>query len=176
MKKSLMSVAVAAIALALLSCGGQSKDSKTEPKTTLTPSKTEVKGPLSEYYTVVDQSYDFAEMDRGYFGDDLIISIELQRTDKPFPEKYLKGYEPAGTYGYSVKGNYGIGIKIKDADGKQVFSARADEGGLDGPYSSDDLKDLWELEAGETNQVRWNVEELKDPSGEYTFEITSYLD
>ena len=57
-----------------------------------------------------------------------------------------------------------------------MFSARADEGGLDGVYSSDDLKDLWELEAGETNQVRWNVEELKDPSGEYTFEITSYLD
>ena len=63
---------------------------------------------------------------------------------------------------------------VTDANGKQVLSVRADEGGMNGVYSSDDLKDLWELEPGETGIVRWSAEELKDAKGEYKFEITSY--
>lgn len=176
MKKFIMSLAVVAITLTLSSCGGGNKDSKKEPANTLAPEKTEIKGALKEYYTVVDKTYDIDAMEKSILGEP-IIAIELQRTDVRLPE-YWAGvnWEPVGTSGYSVDGNYGFGIKVKDANGKQVFSARADEGGMQGVYSSDDLKDLWELEAGETSVVRWSADGLKDASGKYTFEITSYCE
>lgn len=163
---------IVAMALALVSCGGEEK--KAAAKDVLAPAKTEVKGDLAEYFTVVDKTYEMASFEEAISGGP-IIAIELQRTDKAFPEAYKKGYEPMGTYGQGVYGNYGFGIKVKNAEGKDVFSVRADASGLNGVYSSDDLKDLWELEAGETGQVRWSASDLKGAKGEYKFEITSIL-
>ena len=168
MKKLLLFLAVAGF---MVACGGGEK----KTATTLAPSKTEIKGDLSEYFTVVEKTYDFADFEKSMF-EEPIIAIELQRTDKALPEAYKKGYEPVGYSGYGVKGNYGFGIKVKDADGKEVYSVRADASGLSGVYDTDDLKNLWELEAGETGQVRWSADELKDANGEYKFEITSYLE
>ena len=176
MKKIFSCAMIVAMSIALVSCGGSEKKTADSAATTLAPSKTEIKGDLSEYFTVVEKTYDFADFEKSMFDEEPIIALELQRTDKALPEAYKKGYEPVGYSGYSGRGNYGFGIKVKDADGKEVFSVRADASGLNGVYDSDDLKNLWELEAGETGQVRWSAYELKDANGEYKFEITSHLE
>ena len=168
MKKIFSCAMIVAMAFALVSCGGEKKAEKAG---TLTPAKTEVKGDLSEYYTVVEKTYNIDAFEKSILKEP-IIAIELKRTDKEM--KGFHGFEPVGTFGQGVYGNYGFGIKVTDANGKQVLSVRADEGGMNGVYSSDDLKDLWELAPGETGIVRWSVEELKDAKGEYKFEITSY--
>ena len=173
MKKIFSCAMIVAMTIALVSCGGGEKKAPA-PANTLAPAKTEIKGDLAEYFTVVEKTYNFADFEKSIL-DEPVIAIELQRTDKALPEAYKKGYEPMGTYGQGVYGNYGFGIKVKNAEGKDVFSVRADASGLNGVYSSDDLKDLWELEAGETGQVRWSATELKDAKGEYKFEITSIL-
>ena len=162
---------IVAMAFALVSCGGGEKKAK---PSILKPEKTEVKGKLSEYFTVVDKSYEISAMEKNVLREP-IVSVLLQRTETPLPAAYKHGYEPVGTFGQGVDGNYGFGIKIKDANDNEVFSARADKGGMSGVYSSDDLKELWELNAGETSKVRWSVEKLKDAKGEYKFEITSYV-
>jgi hypothetical protein len=167
MKKIFSCAMIVAMAFALVSCGGEKKAEKAG---TLAPAKTEVKGALSEYYTVVEKTYDIDAFEKNVLKAP-IIAIELKKTKEIMGHH---GFEPVGTFGQGVYGNYGFGIKVTDANGKQVLSVRADEGGMNGVYSSDDLKDLWELEPGETGIVRWSAEELKDVKGEYKFEITSY--
>lgn len=158
------------VCFVMVACGGEEKKKSAN---TLSPEKTEIKGALSEYYTVVEKTYDIDAFEKDVL-EAPIIKIELKRTDKE--RMGFDCFEPVGTYGRDVYGNYGFGIKVTDAAGNQVYSVRADESGLNGVYSSDDLKDLWELEPGEVGIVRWSADELKDAKGEFKFEITSCLE
>lgn len=149
------------------SCGSQ----KNNDETTLTPQKTTIKGELKDYYEVVDKEYTITD---DTFGK--LITVQLKRTDTEFPNNYKKGYEPVGMSGRDVKGNYGFGIEVFDADDNKIYGSRADAVGISGCYSYDDLKDLWELEAGEVNRIRWATHDLDKYLGQkLTFKITSYI-
>lgn len=165
MKKLFLLLAVAGV---MVACGGGEK--KAAEKTCLVAETTEIKGDLKDYYTVVDKEYTLEDEE---YSNDKMVTIILKRTDKALPSKY-DGFEPSGTYGYGVNGNYGFGIIVKNANGDEVMNVRADASGLDGVYSHEDLKNLWELEAGEEAKVRWSTSDLNDCTGKMTFRITSF--
>ena len=174
--KKILRTGVAILTLAaLMSCGGNSNQKnnenekeQAEKKTVLVPKTTKVKGDLSEYFEVVEKEYQLK--DDTY---SKMITITLMRKDKELPDIY-KEFKPVGYFGAGVMGNYGFGIKIFDENEDQVLSIRADVGGTGGVYSSDDLKDLWDLEKGETGIVRWMTYDLDECTGKLTFTITSY--
>ena len=178
MKKYFATLAALAAIASMTSCGGGNNSNSNgtavveEVKTTLTPSSTKVKGDLSEYYEVVDKEHSLKNQE---YGSGKLITITLKRTDAKLPANY-KEFDPVGYYGSSVKGNYGFGIKVTNENGDQLFSARADEGGMSGVYSSDDLKDLWDLEAGEEGIVRWSSYDLGEAKGNLKFTISSYVE
>ena len=174
--KKILRTGVAILTLAaLMSCGGNSNQKnnenekeQAEKKTVLVPKGTKVKGDLSEYFEVVEKEYQLKD---DTFGK--MVTITLMRKDKELPDIY-KEFMPVGYFGAGVMGNYGFGIKIFDENEDQVLSIRADDGGMGGVYSSDDLKDLWDLEEGETGIVRWSTDDLDECTGKLTFTITSY--
>lgn len=174
--KKILRTGVAILTLAaLMSCGGNSNQKnnenekeQAEKKTVLVPKATKVKGDLSEYFEVVEKEYQLKD---DTFGK--MVTITLMRKDKELPDIY-KEFMPVGYFGAGVMGNYGFGIKIFDENEDQVLSIRADDGGMGGVYSSDDLKDLWDLEEGETGIVRWSTDDLDECTGKLTFTITSY--
>lgn len=174
--KKILRTGVAILTLAaLMSCGGNSNQKnnenekeQAEKETVLVPKTTKVKGDLSEYFEVVEKEYQLK--DDTY---SKMITITLMRKDKELPDIY-KEFKPVGYFGAGVMGNYGFGIKIFDENEDQVLSIRADVGGTGGVYSSDDLKDLWDLEKGETGIVRWMTYDLDECTGKLTFTITSY--
>lgn len=157
-----------AIAILLVSCGGKSEE-KAAPTTTIMPETTEVRGDLHDYFEVVDKN---CRVEEGLLSGDGILTVTLRRTDKPLPSHY-KEYDPVGYFGATVKGNYGFGIILYNEAGDQLYSCRADETGLSGVYSTDDLKTLWELGAGEEGIVRWSVDGLMEMTGNMTFKISS---
>lgn len=174
--KKILRTGVAILTLAaLMSCGGNSNQKnnenekeQAEKETVLVPKTTKVKGDLSEYFEVVEKEYQLKD---DTFGK--MVTITLMRKDKELPDIY-KEFMPVGYFGAGVMGNYGFGIKIFDENEDQVLSIRADDGGMGGVYSSDDLKDLWDLEEGETGIVRWSTDDLDECTGKLTFTITSY--
>lgn len=174
MKKIFTITAALAAIFAVTSCGGGSNNggqSAESAQTTLSPKSTTISGDLSKYYEVVDKEHSLKDND--YFGK--LITITLKRTDAELPAEY-KDFDPVGYSGATVKGNYGFGIKVTNESGEQLFSARADEGGMSGVYSSDDLKDLWELAPGEEGIVRWSTSELDKATGKLMFTITSHVE
>ena len=163
--------------LALASCGKESKDSNDSNENvnvTLTPASTTIKGNLKEYFTVVDKSYTAKFEENGDFSR-YIISIELERTDVPFKFD-TEGVDPVGTVDEDVNGNFGIGIDIIDADGNIAISRSPKADGFYGVYDSDDLRDLFLLDSGETGRVRWIIREFTDyENKKFTFKVSSYL-
>ena len=168
MKKLFILTGLVACMLTLNSCGEKSKDA------TLTPKSTTLQGDLRDYFTIVERPY-VVKYDENNWLSKYLISIELKRTDNPFPFN-TKGLEPVGTFGEGVEGNFGIGIEVYDSESNLILSKAASEGGMGGVYSSDDLKNLLTLAEGETGFVRWSAKEFeKYDNKEFTFKLTSYL-
>ena len=133
-----------------------------------------MQGDLRDYFTIVERPY-VVKYDENNWLSKYLISIELKRTDNPFPFN-TKGLEPVGTFGEGVEGNFGIGIEVYDSESNLILSKAASEGGMGGVYSSDDLKNLLTLAKGETGFVRWSAKEFeKYDNKEFTFKLTSYL-
>ncbi len=168
MKKLLILTGLVTCMLTLNSCGEKSKDA------TLTPKSTSLQGDLRDYFTIVEHPY-VVKYDENNWLSKYMISIELQRTDAPFSFD-TEGLEPVGTFGQGVYGNFGIGIEVYDAESNLILSKSASEGGMQGVYSSDDLKNLLTLAAGETGFVRWSAKEFENHENkEFSFKLTSYL-
>ena len=161
--------------VALTGCGNkENKENNENNDAILTPETTKVRGDLKEYFTVVEKQYTI-KCDEQNFGGKYMVSIELQRTDVPFVFD-IKGVEPVGHFGASVRGNYGIGIDIMDADGNIAISWSPTADGMSGVYSSDDLENLFTLESGERGRVRWTTNEFeKYENKNFTFKVSSYL-
>lgn len=165
MKKLLILTGLVTCMLTLNSCGEKSKDA------TLTPKSTSLQGDLRDYFTIVEHPY-VVKYDENNWLSKYMISIELQRTDAPFSFD-TEGLEPVGTFGQGVYGNFGIGIEVYDAESNLILSEPASEQGV---YSSDDLKNLLTLAAGETGFVRWSAKEFENyENKEFSFKLTSYL-
>lgn len=151
MKKLYLYLSIAIMAVCLASCGGK-KDSESEEENkepiVLTPETTHIKGDLGDYFEVVDKEYTVTND----WGD--MVSIEVKRTDVDYSFN-LKGVEPFGTFGQSVKANAGFGIEILDENGNVIDKVAATASGLGAMYDSEDMKEALKLKAGETGTVRW---------------------
>ena len=152
--------------IVLISCGSE-KSKITELKL----KSTTLKGNLSEYYEVINKKYILEESSISSHGSNAILTVELKRSNKDFKFTSLK-INPFGTNG-SEDYHMGFGIEIFNENGPVVIrNARA--GGLEGPYSSDDVVNVINLKKGESGFIRWSF--YKEASFNLKeFQITSAL-
>ncbi len=162
--KSKISFALAIfIALMVISCG---KSKSSEQELTVKPKTTEIKGDLGDYFEVVDKDYKIP-MDENSLNQ--LITVEIRRKDKDFPFDVNK-INPFGTNG-SEEYHVGFGIEFLGDNGP-IDVKNATEGGMGGPYSSEDVSSLFKLKKGESGFIRWTVDKIENLKN---FQITSAL-
>lgn len=155
--KSMKFLALAAIAVCLISCGDRKK-SKDKDAIVLSPETTKIKGDLGDYFEVVNREYKLTD---GDWGNKKMISIEIRRTDIDYAFD-LDGVYPYGYSGQEITGHAGFGIEIRDTDGNVIRKIGATASGTLGMYSSEDMKEALRLKAGETATIRWQTEITSD--------------
>jgi hypothetical protein len=150
----------------LMSCGSGDKEDTTE--VTIKPKSTSIKGDLGDYFEVVDKDY-IIKVEEGSFMGGGIISVEVKRTDKEFdfPTDNINPFGTNGGEDYHV----GFGIELIGESGPVTVN-QATEGGMGGPYSSEDVTGLMKLKKGETGYIRWSVDKL---DGLKSFQLSSAL-
>lgn len=148
------------------SCGGGEKKETNE--VTIKPKTTSIKGDLGAYFEVVDKDYVLKVDENSIMGGSM-ISVEVKRTDKDFdfPADNINPFGTNGSEDYHI----GFGIELLGESGP-VTVKQATEGGMGGPYSSEDVTGLMKLKKGETGYIRWSVDKL---DGLKSFQLTSAL-
>lgn len=156
------------IAILFASCGGGKSDKGTT-SVTVKPKTTVIKGDLGDYFEVINQDY-IIKVDENSFLTSGLISVEVKRNDKDFafPTENINPFGTNGSEDYHV----GFGIELFGDAGSQVIK-NATEGGMGGPYSSEDVTGLMKLKKGETGYIRWSVDELE---GLKTFQLSSAIE
>lgn len=150
----------------MTSCGGGEKKGTNE--VTIKAKSTSIKGDLGDYFEVVDKDY-VLKVEEGSIMGGAIISVEVKRTDKDFDFK-TDNINPFGTNG-SEDYHVGFGIELLGESGP-ITVKQATEGGMGGPYSSEDVTGLMKLKKGETGYIRWSVDKL---DGLKSFQLSSAL-
>ena len=161
MKKTSLILGIALSSMVLFSCGG----SKTE--NTLKPETTTISGDLEDAYVVVEKNYEPVK-------DRLtVVTIEVERTDADLPfDLETMNVTP---YGYtSGDAHAGFGIEFLDDDGNILDEKPANDGGVGGAYSSDDIKNLIKLKPGEKSSIRFTIEDKAENATQ--FRMTSAYD
>ncbi|MDY3548995.1 hypothetical protein PG291_10330 [Riemerella anatipestifer] len=151
------------VALMMLSC---SKNKKSE-ELTIKPKTTQIKGDLGDYFEVVEKEYKIP-IEEGFLNQ--IITVEVRRKDVDFPFDVDK-INPFGTDG-GEEYHVGFGIEFLGDNGP-IDVKNATEGGMGGPYSSEDVSSLFKLKKGESGYIRWTVDKI---DGLKNFQITSALE
>jgi hypothetical protein len=167
MKKFLSIIGTVVLSTVILtSCGGDEKKETSE--VTIKPKSTSIKGDLGAYFEVIDKDY-VLKVEEGSFSGGAIISVEVRRTDKDFdfPTDNINPFGTNGGEDYHV----GFGIELLGESGP-VTVKQATEGGMGGPYSSEDVTGLMKLKKGETGYIRWSVDKL---DGLKSFQLSSAL-
>lgn len=152
--------------LILSSCG--SKDKKNDAGASVKPKSTAIKGDLGDYFQVVDKEYTLQKQG-GPISESWLISVEVKRTDKDFafPADNINPFGTNGGEDYHV----GFGIELL-GDAGPVDVKQATEGGMGGPYSSEDVTGLMKLKKGESGFIRWSISKAE---GIKSFQLTSAL-
>lgn len=150
----------------LTSCGGS--DGEKTNVVTIKPKSTSIKGDLGDYFEVIDKDYVIKKEEGSFMGGG-IISVEVKRTDKDF-DFPIDNINPFGTDG-GEDYHIGFGIELLGESGP-IDVKQATEGGMSGPYSSEDVIGLMKLKKGETGYIRWSVDKL---DGLKSFLISSAL-
>lgn len=148
----------------LISCNGEKKNEKSE--ISVKPKSTTIKGDLGDYFEVVDKDYKIPVSETSF---DQIITVEVRRKDKDFDFSTDK-INPFGTNG-GEEYHVGFGIELLGDNGP-IQVSNATEGGMGGPYSSEDVSSLFKLKKGETGYIRWTVDKTE---GLKSFQLTSAL-
>lgn len=144
---------LAVVSMALVSCGGGGG--------VMTPHTTKISGDLGKYYEVVDNPVKLQ-------GD--IWSIQL----KMIKEHGWWSVQPFGTSRVGGGGlNVGFGLETYDKDDNLIAKRAATEGGLNGPYISEDVSELMKLNEGEIGIIRWSCKDSEKGVKDMTFRITS---
>jgi hypothetical protein len=166
--KKLMTIfgAMFIVSAIMTSCGGGEKKGTNE--VTIKAKSTSIKGDLGDYFEVVDKDY-VLKVEEGSIMGGAIISVEVKRTDKDFDFK-TDNINPFGTNG-SEDYHVGFGIELLGESGP-ITVKQATEGGMGGPYSSEDVTGLMKLKKGETGYIRWSVDKL---DGLKSFQLSSAL-
>jgi len=149
--------------IVLSSCKEKEKKEKgiiVKPKTTT------LKGNLKPYFEVVNKDYNVSKDSWGYK-----ITVEIKRNDKDydFNTNNINAFGDDGDEDYHV----GFGIELFDASSPIIIKS-ATEGGMQGPYSSEDVTNIINLSKGETGYIRWTLRDAKITEIK-TFQITSAL-
>lgn len=155
--KKLALILMAVVSMALVSCGGGGG--------VMTPQTTEISGDLGKYFEVVDNPVKLQ-------GD--IWSIQLKMI-KQFDSWRVEPYGTSRTDGKKIW-HAGFGLETFDKDGNLIAKRAATAGGLSGPYSSQDVLDLVNLQEGETGYIRWSCQDSERGVKGMTFKITSAFD
>lgn len=169
MRKSIL---ILCSAILMVGCGGN----KTKKELSISPQNLEVKGALKDYYEVEDKNYRLEEkrvLDDGTVSE-YLLTIELKRTDVPFPfdtDKATSFSTNSGDRPIQV----GFGIELLNENGDLIETKQASEGGWTGVYSSNDIENLIQLNAEETGIVRWVIYNGTVNDGVASFRITSAL-
>ncbi|MDE6782690.1 MAG: hypothetical protein K2J17_03095, partial [Paramuribaculum sp.] len=106
-------------------------------------------GDLKGVYEVVEKDIVIKPKDLNY-----MITVELKRTDSELP------FDPDNStpFGYMDDlTKVGFGLDLLDENGNILYSYKPTEGGLGGPYSSEDVKSLMELGKNESATIRWKI-------------------
>ncbi len=106
----------------------------------LTPERTKIFGPLSDYFTVVE---------KGYAVSDGKVTVELERTNNGFPSPYEDGMKVGYTGGCIEPG---FTIEFLDAKGNILAKESTNI-----VYNDDDLEQLAGTGVGETASLRFRV-------------------
>lgn len=167
-KKAFSIIAIAIIAITLTNCKGKKEEENEIKSITVKPKTTVIKGDLGDYFVVVEHDYEIKL--ENSFGNEGLISVEVKRTDKDFSFP-VDNINPFGTNG-GEKYHVGFGIEVFGDAGPKVIK-QATEGGMGGPYSSEDVTALMALKKGETGFIRWTVEMTDDMK---TFQLSSALE
>ena len=158
--------AIFIVSAIMTSCGGGKKKGTNE--VTIKAKSTSIKGDLGDYFAVIDKDY-VLKVEEGSIMGGAIISVEVKRTDKDFDFK-TDNINPFGTNG-SEDYHVGFGIELLGESGP-ITVKQATEGGMGGPYSSEDVTGLMKLKKGETGFIRWSVDKL---DGLKSFQLSSAL-
>ena len=161
--RKLYSILSVLMILLVVGCGeSKKKDVKVKPETTT------IKGVLKNCYEVVDKEYTIKK-DSWYY----VISVELRRISDDLPFN-SEDSEPFGVSS-GKSAHIGFGIELLDKSGDVLMIKQATEDGLDGPYSSDDVQALINLQKDETSIIRWSINEDKYKDA-VSFRITSAIE
>jgi hypothetical protein len=155
------------ILVAFASCSSKKTQISMKPETTT------ISGDLSECFEVVDQECIVKLDKKGGIEPFATWSVKLRRTDKPFPFADDIDVSAYGTWGPSVEAHGGFGIEVVDENGTTVQKSAATGSGFSGPYSHEDVEDLFKLKPGETGTIRWSVEDNALNAKELKFTISS---
>lgn len=169
MKKNLLFVVVLVAAVALLA-------SCKKKEISMTPETTKVSGSLAACFEVVDEPVKVALKDGKLDEMESVWSVKLRRTDAPLPFKEDSEIAAYGVFRTDGKAYYnvGFGLKVTDAGGNTVQDAKANASGFEGPYSYEDIDALFELNPGETGEIRWTVDSrCQDAKEPLKFTISS---
>lgn len=153
--------------VAFASCGSKKTQISMKPETTT------ISGDLSDCFEVVDQECIVKLDKKGNIEPFATWSVKLRRTENPFPFADDINVSAYGTWGSSVKAHGGFGIEIVDENGTTVQKSAATGSGFSGPYSHEDVEDLFKLKPGETGTIRWSVEDNALNAKELKFTISS---
>lgn len=149
----------------------QSCDNK-KTQISMKPETTSISGDLSDCFEVVNQEY-IVKLKDGRLEPFATWSVKIRRTEKqlPFPEGIT--VDSYGTFGSGVQAHGGFGIEVVDENGSTIQKTAASASGLSGPYSSDDVKELFKLKPGEESTIRWTVDDNALDAKELKFTISS---
>ena len=158
-------LAIAMMAIVMVSCNGKKKQEEIVVK----PETTQISGELGKCFSIVDREYKAT-------GDVWrLVTIEVERLDEELPfdldGRELWSYSQSGR---SANVQVGFGIEFLDADGNVLDKVSANRGGMGGPYSSDECVELVKLKPGEKGTIRYQI--TSDAKTAVRFRMTSSFD
>lgn len=164
--KKLKCIALAFLAISLVSCGGK-KESETTEKGILKPVETEVSGDMDGCFKVIDKNYKIITD-----GWDKVITVEIERTDKDLPFN-LDGRELTYYSGVCSSAGIGVGFGIEflDADGNVLHKVAATEHSLY-HVDADEFVALAKLKPGKKGTVRFKAKDVNEDEA-VSFRIAS---
>lgn len=162
-------IAILSSGMALVGCGDKNKKTESEEVTLkLTPESTEISGDMMSCFEIIDREYS-VKMEEILGG---IITVELTRTDMDLPFSLDEAdIEHFGVISSAENIQVGFGIELLDKDGNILDKTSANEGGLAGPYSTEECVALVKLKPGQKGSIRFRVSE--DAKDAVKFRITS---
>ena len=164
MKSKILLVFAIATTLFMFSCSKEKKEGNEQ--LSVKPKSTQIKGDLGDYFEVVEKDYKIPLEENSF---NQIITVEVKRKDVDFPFDVNK-INPFGTNG-GEEYHVGFGIELLGDNGP-ITVKNATEGGMGGPYSSEDVSSLFKLKKGESGYIRWTIDKA---DGIKSFQLTSAL-